>query len=102
MPDPDHDSVLTQFNRLIEELLTGNLNRSKFQPWEIDILVDMASCELRPSQCVTILREYQTAVAQRIREGARVPLKLSEYLELQRTGSQPSRRARATGPRGSA
>jgi hypothetical protein len=83
MLDPDHDAVVTQFNRLIEELLSGNLNRSRFQPWEIDILVDMVGCSLPgANRFVNILREYQNAVQQRILEGARAPLKLSEYLGL--------------------
>jgi hypothetical protein len=93
------DAVLTQFNRLIDELLRGNLKRSKFWPWEIEILVDMVSCDLPgTSQRVNILREYQNAVQRRIKDGARFPLKLSEYLELQgkssrSAGARPSRRA---------
>lgn len=90
MLDPDHESVLVQFNRLIEELLSGNIKRSRFQPWEIQILVDIVSCEMSgASRCVAMLREYQKAVQQRMREGARVPMKLSEFLELQGKRSQP-------------
>ena len=79
-----------QFNRLIEELLSGNLKRSKFQHWEIDILVDMLGCTLPgAARSVNILRKYQKAIQQRIKEGARVPLKLSEYLELKGKSSRP-------------
>ncbi len=79
---PDYDAVLAQFNHLIEELLDGNLNRSNFRPWEVDILVDMVSCDLRgATRRATILREYRQAVEQQIRKGAGVPLKLSEYLK---------------------
>lgn len=89
MLETNSDAVLTQFNRLIEELLSGNLNRSTFRPWEIQILVDMVSCHLpEASGRVSILRDYQKAVQRRIRDGARVPQKLSEYLELQ-TNCQP-------------
>lgn len=94
---PDPDPVLTQFNCLIDELLSGNLNRSKFQPWEIEIIVDMVDCELpRASGCIAMLREYQKAVQQRTREGALVLLKLSEYLESQGKSSRHVRRAHAT------
>jgi hypothetical protein len=83
----DNDAVLTQFNCLIEEVIRGRLNRSRFRPWEIEILVDMVSCNLpAASQWVNILRAYQNFVQRRLREGARVPLKLSEYLELHAGG----------------
>jgi hypothetical protein len=85
MHEMDHDAVLMQFNRLMEELISGNLNRSSFRPWEVEILVDMVRSKLPgASRRVIMLREYQNAVQQRIREGAQVPLKLSEYLQLKR------------------
>jgi hypothetical protein len=96
--DPDKGAVLRQFNHLIEELLSGNLHRSRFQPWEIDILVDMVSCHLPgAAQSAGTLREYQKVAERRIRKGARVPLKLSEYLQLQTRDYQfkPRRRKRA-------
>src|ERR1700676_1169193 len=98
MLDSDHDSVPMQFDRLIEEVLSGSLNRSRFRPWEIGILVDMVSCELPgASRCVTMLRQYQAAIQQRMREGAQVPMKLSEYLELQGKSSPlAARRPRAS------
>ena len=34
---PDSDAVLAQFNRLIQELLRGSLNRNTFRPWEIEL-----------------------------------------------------------------
>jgi hypothetical protein len=82
MAEPGSDEVLAQFNRLIEELLGGNLHRSTFQPWEIVILLDMSSCDLGGfSKRRSILREYQKAVQQHMEAGARTPLKLSEYME---------------------
>jgi hypothetical protein len=104
MEEPDSDEVLAQFNRLIEELVGGNLHRSTFQPWEIVILVDMASCDLGgSSKRRIILREYQKAVQQHIQAGARTPLKLSEYMEsLQVSGSQrkPAAKRHASGADG--
>ena len=37
---PDHDAVLAQFNRLIQELLRGNMQRNTFRPWEVELLLD--------------------------------------------------------------
>ena len=39
--------ALTQFNRLINEILRGRLNRNCFRPWEIDFLLEIDSANLR-------------------------------------------------------
>jgi|SRR6185369_5877978 len=81
---PDSDAVLSQFNRLIQELLRGNMNRNTFRPWEIELLLDIEACNLRDSSKREILRRYQRAVQRQMEKGARLPLKLSEYLEANR------------------
>jgi len=81
---PDSDAVLSQFNRLIQELLRGNMTRNTFRPWEIDLLLDIEACSLRESSKREILRRYQRAVQRQMEKGGRLPLKLSEYLEANR------------------
>jgi hypothetical protein len=81
---PDSDTVLAQFNRLIGELLRGNVTRNTFRPWEIDVLLDIEMCNLRDSNKRETLRRYQKANQRHMEKGARLPLKLSEYLEVQR------------------
>src|SRR6266404_2908346 len=78
---PDSDAVLAQFNRLLQELLRGNMHRNTFRPWEIELLLDIESCNLRESSKRETLRRYQKAVQRHMEKGARLPLKLSEYLE---------------------
>jgi hypothetical protein len=78
---PDSDAVLAQFNRLIQELLRGNMNRNTFRPWEIELLLDLEICNLRESSKRDTLRRYQKAVQRHMEKGARLPLKLSEYLD---------------------
>jgi hypothetical protein len=78
---PDSDAVLAQFNRLIQELLRGNMHRNTFRPWEIELLLDIESCNLRESSKRESLRRYQKAVQRHMEKGARLPLKWSEYLE---------------------
>ncbi len=78
---PDSDAVLAQFNRLIQELLRGNLNRNTFRPWEIDLLLDIEICQFHDSNKREILKRYQKAVQRQMEKGARLPFKLSEYLE---------------------
>jgi hypothetical protein len=81
---PDSDTVLAQFNRLVGELLRGNVNRNTFRPWEIDVLLDIEVCNLRDSNKRETLRRYQKANQRHMEKGARLPLKLSEYLEAQK------------------
>jgi hypothetical protein len=78
---PDSDAVLAQFNRLIQELLRGNVQRNTFRPWEIEVLLDIESCGLRETNKRDVLRRYQKAVQRHMERGARLPLKLSEYLD---------------------
>jgi hypothetical protein len=78
---PDGDAMLAQFHLVMEEVLGGEMRRSKFQPWEIDILLDIADYNLRRTAKRKILREYQDAVEAELKKGASLPLKFSEYME---------------------
>ncbi len=79
--DVDSETVLAQFNRLMQELLRGNMARNTFRPWEIDILLDIEGCQVREATKRETLRRYQRAVQRQMEKGARTPMKLSEYLE---------------------
>jgi hypothetical protein len=78
---PDSEAVLAQFNRLIQELLRGNMHRNTFRPWEIELLLDIEGCSLREANKRDTLRRYQKAVQRHMEKGAGSPLKLSEYLD---------------------
>ena len=81
---PDSDAVLAQFNRLMQEVLRGAMNRNTFRPWEIELLLDIESCDLRDSNRREALKRYQRAVQKDMERGARLPFKFSEYLAAQR------------------
>jgi len=83
--EPDSETVLAQFNRLIQELLRGNMHRNTFRPWEIELLLDIESCNLRETKKRDTLRRYQKAVQRHMEKGASLPLKLSEYLNAVKT-----------------
>jgi hypothetical protein len=89
---PDSDAVLAQFNRLIQELLRGNMHRNTFRPWEVELLLDIESCNLREASKRETLRRYQKAVQRQMEKGGRLPLKLSEYLDAVKSkrGAQPA------------
>lgn len=72
--------MLHQFNRLVQELLRGALNRNTFRPWEVELLLDIENCNLRDGARRETLRRYQKAVQRHMEKGATRPLKLSEYL----------------------
>jgi hypothetical protein len=77
----DSDAILAQFNRLIQELLRGTMNRNTFRSWEIEILLDIETCDFRDNSKRDVLRRYQKAVQKQMEKGAEMPMKLSDYLD---------------------
>ena len=57
------------------------MRRNTFRPWEVELLLDIEGCSLRESAKRETLKRYQKAVQRQMEKGARLPLKLSEYLE---------------------
>jgi hypothetical protein len=85
----DSEARLNRFNRLLQELIRGSMNRNTFQPWEIDILLDIEACQLREPVKRETLRRYQKAVQRAMEKGAPRPFCLSEYLSTKKgAGSQ--------------
>jgi hypothetical protein len=78
----DRELMLNRFRRLIGEILRKETARNSFQPWEVDILVDLESCALEPRRRLEILRQYQRAVERQLEIGPGPPMKLSEFLVL--------------------
>ena len=74
------EAVLTRFNKLMQELVRGTMNRNTFQPWEIEILLDIEACDIRDAVGRETLRRYQKAVQRAMEKGAPSPMRLSEYL----------------------
>ena len=62
----------------------GDIRRNSFRPWEIDILIGIESCDFGDVSKQNMLRRYQNAVRRQMEKGARLPLRLSEYMELLR------------------
>ena len=95
-PVTDSELILNQFNRLINELLRGTMNRNCFRPWEIELLLDIEDCGLRESARREVLRRYQKAVQRQMEKGAAKPIKLSEYLTMLGSRRQPAPASPAT------
>ncbi len=80
----DTYDVLLRFNRRIRELLQGRTSREAFQPWEVDLLLDIQDCQIDESAREGVLRRYQQAVRRQLERGGTVPMKLSEFLASKR------------------
>ena len=80
-PFEDSELVLARFNRLIQEILRGTMNRNCFRPWEIHLLLDIENCSLREGAKRETIRRYQKAVRRAMEKGASKPMLLSEYLD---------------------
>ena len=74
--------MLNRFRRLVRDLQRGTITRTDFQPWEVDILLDIESCHVERGRREETLRQYQRAVERQLETGTGPPMKLSEYLKL--------------------
>ena len=72
--------MLTRFRRLLAEIQSGVVNRNNFEPWEIEILLDLEGCQVNPRRWIETLRQYSKTAERQIEAGEGPPLKLSEYL----------------------
>jgi hypothetical protein len=73
--------ILGRFNRLIRDLLRGEMTRNSFRLWEAEILLDIMSCDVAGPSTRSYLRRYQKAAQRQMAKGGPLPLKFSEYLD---------------------
>jgi hypothetical protein len=78
----EQELMLNRFNRLIGEVMRGAITRNSFQPWEVEILMDLENCQLERRRRLEILRQYQRAVERQMTHGPGPPMKLSQFLIL--------------------
>ena len=74
-----------RFVRLMSDLKRGLQGRHTFQPWEVELLLDLETCEMQRKRRKQILRQYERAVQRQMDVGPGPPMKLSEYLQRRRT-----------------
>ena len=92
---PATDATLANFNVLMNELLRTGLHRANFQPWEIEILLDIESCPLRAPAKRKAIRDYQRAVQTALATGAQRPMPFSEFLQRREPSPAPKPKTRA-------
>ena len=76
----DRELMLNRFKRLMGELHRGQLSRQSFEPWEVEILLDLDDCRLESRRRTEIIRQYQRAVERQLEAGGGPPMKLSQFL----------------------
>jgi hypothetical protein len=87
------EAVCIRFNRLIQSLMCGKLNRNSFDRWEVDLMLDLEHCVMRPSAKRRTLLRYQKAVTRQLESGAALPFRLSEYMRRNGVSARPQRKA---------
>ena len=89
-------TTLAQFSVLMDELLRTGMRRANFQSWEIDILLDIESCQIPAAAKRKALWEYQNAVEAELETGVSVPMRFSGFLKRRETAlveRMPAKRA---------
>jgi hypothetical protein len=79
-----------RFVRLMSDLKRGLQGRNTFKAWEVELLLDLESCQLQKKRRKQLLRQYERAVDRQMDVGPGPPMKLSEYLQRRRNTRRPS------------
>lgn len=80
LPAHELERRLTYFDSLIAELAAGEIRRTTFEPWEVEVLLDIQSCQTEDGNKKEMLRRYQRAAHRWLERGGRTILLLSDYL----------------------
>ena len=83
---PDLELMANRFNRLVKELLQGEVRRTSFQPWEVHLLLDLQACRLTPSRRDEALRRYQRVVQKQLDRREVPPVRFSQFLGRRKRG----------------
>jgi len=83
------ERMLNRFRKLLADVIRGNVRRNVFEPWEVDILLDMEACSIEPKRRGEILRQYLRGVEKQMEKGPGPPMKLSGILQ-RKTTRRPS------------
>jgi len=76
----DSEFVLSRFNRLMKDVLTGNWQRTSFEPWEVELLLDIQACSAEMRSRRDLLVRYQKAVQRQLSQRREMPMRLSDYI----------------------
>ncbi|MBK7925968.1 MAG: hypothetical protein IPJ98_00320 [Bryobacterales bacterium] len=86
----DGAAMASRFHRLMGSFIRNDLRRNVFQPWEIRLLVDIATCQRDGALPKQMLRKYREVALRQIEDAGGPPMLLSEYLNSRRRGAKRS------------
>jgi hypothetical protein len=79
------ERILNRFRKLLEQMMRGTIVRNSFEPWEVEILLDMESCAIDRTRRGEILEHYLRSVERQLESGSGPPMKMSEFLQRKNT-----------------
>lgn len=77
----DSEVILPRFNRLLQDVIKGSFQRTSFEPWEVELLLDIQGCVSELETRRDLLKRYQKAVQRQLGRRGQRPMLLSEYVE---------------------
>jgi hypothetical protein len=80
LPAYELERRLASFDSLIAELAAGEIRRTTFEPWEVQLMLDIQACQVEDANKKEMLRRYQKAAHRWLERGGRTVLLLSDYL----------------------
>jgi hypothetical protein len=70
---------LANLDTLLADLTSGRFHRTTFQPWEVEVLLDIQACNVGDANKKKLLKRYQKAAHRWFDRGGRTLLMLSDY-----------------------
>ena len=83
------ERMRNRFRKPVAEVTLENVKRNAFEPWEVEIPLDMEACSIEPKRRGEILRQYLRGVEKQMEKGPGPPMKLSGILQ-RKTTRRPS------------
>ena len=80
LPAYEVERRLAYLDTMITELVSGEFRRTSFEPWEVEVLLDLQSCQIDDVNKKEMLQRYQKAAHRWFDRGGRTLLLLSDYL----------------------
>jgi hypothetical protein len=80
LPAFELERRLDHLDQLVADLSAGRFRRTTFQPWEVELLLDIQACNIGDSNKKELLKRYQRAAHRWFDRGGRTILLLSDYM----------------------
>jgi len=83
---PDLELIANRFKRLVKELIEGDVRRTSFQAWEVQLLLDLQDCRMTRSRRDEALKRYQRVVEKQLERGELPPVAFADFVGRRKHG----------------